>query len=869
MTDRHILTAVAWPYANGPRHIGHVSGFGVPSDVFSRYHRMAGDKVLMVSGTDEHGTPITVAADAEGVTPREIADRNNRIIVDDLASLGLSYDLFTRTTTANHAAVSQEIFLGLLKNGYVFPKTTLGAISPSTGRTLPDRYIEGTCPICGYDGARGDQCDNCGNQLDPIDLINPVSKINGETPKFVEERALLPRPAGVRPGARRLAGHPQELAAQRPQLQRQPARATSSRAATPATSTGACAVPLEGWIDRPDKRIYVWFDAVVGYLSASIEWARRSGDPEAWRQWWQTPDSDAYYFMGKDNIVFHSEIWPAQLLGYNGEGDKGGTAGVLGRLNLPTEVVSSEFLTMEGRKFSSSRNVVIYVRDFLARYDADALRYFIAVAGPENQDTDFTWAEFLRRNNDELVAGWGNLVNRTRVDGGQERRRRPDAGRADRRRPCPAGDDVRRVRPGRRPAVAQPAEGRDQRGDAGRRRGEQVPVGPGAVEAQGGPGPPGHRPAHRAAGDQGLQRPADAVPPALGAAGARAARRHGGLVGRAGGPRGHRPRRRLAVPDHHRAATTRARPAGRPRRWPPSGTPLAPPTPIFTKLDPSIVDEELQRGSEERAANEPARHAARANRRGEPPPSPEPLPVPGDRQPHPPRHRRGGAAGRTGPGTRAGRTTPPWTPRSRPRSRSTSPGWCRSASTSPSSRWSAALAARHPNVLAAVARAPQRGRRGRGGPTTALAEIDRLAAQPRVRAVGETGLDRYRTGPEGWAAQEASFRAHIDIAKRHGVALVIHDRDAHEEILRVLDDEGAPEHTVFHCFSGDAAFARACVERGFVLSFAGTLTFGNAGYLREAAALTPVGPAARGDRRALPDPDAAPRPARTPPGWCR
>jgi methionyl-tRNA synthetase len=172
-------------------------------------------------------------------------------------------------------------------------------------------------------------------------------------------------------------------------------------------------VPLEGWIDRHDKRIYVWFDAVVGYLSASIEWARRSGDPEAWRQWWQTPDSDAYYFMGKDNIVFHSEIWPAQLLGYNGEGDKGGTPGDLGRLNLPTEVVSSEFLTMEGRKFSSSRNVVIYVRDFLARYDADALRYFIAVAGPENQDTDFTWAEFLRRNNDELVAGWGNLVNRS------------------------------------------------------------------------------------------------------------------------------------------------------------------------------------------------------------------------------------------------------------------------------------------------------------------------------------------------------------------------------------------------------------------------------------------------------------------------
>nr|WP_211661235.1 methionine--tRNA ligase [Modestobacter muralis] len=412
VTDRHILTAVAWPYANGPRHIGHVSGFGVPSDVFSRFHRMSGDQVLMVSGTDEHGTPITVAADAEGITPRQIADRNNRIIVDDLASLGLSYDLFTRTTTVNHRNVSQEIFLGLLKNGYVFPKTTLGAISPSTGRTLPDRYIEGTCPICGYDGARGDQCDNCGNQLDPTDLINPVSRINGETPKFVEsEHYFLDLPAF----ARALGDWLGTRGNWRPNVLNFSVNLLEDlkpRSYTRDIDWGV-PVPLDGWRDRDDKRIYVWFDAVVGYLSASIEWARRSGDPEAWRQWWQTPDADAYYFMGKDNIVFHAEIWPAQLLGYNGQGDKGGSPGSYGALNLPTEVVSSEFLTMEGRKFSSSRNVVIYVRDFLARYDADALRYFIAAAGPESQDTDFTWAEFLRRNNDELVAGWGNLVNRS------------------------------------------------------------------------------------------------------------------------------------------------------------------------------------------------------------------------------------------------------------------------------------------------------------------------------------------------------------------------------------------------------------------------------------------------------------------------
>jgi methionyl-tRNA synthetase len=173
------------------------------------------------------------------------------------------------------------------------------------------------------------------------------------------------------------------------------------------------AVPLEGWRENPTKKLYVWFDAVIGYLSATVEWARRSGDPDAWRRWWNDPEALSYYFMGKDNITFHSQIWPAEMLAYNGKGAKGGKPGELGELNLPTEVVSSEFLTMEGRKFSSSRKIVIYVRDLLERYQPDAFRYFVAVAGPESQDSDFTWAEFVRRTNDELVAGWGNLVNRT------------------------------------------------------------------------------------------------------------------------------------------------------------------------------------------------------------------------------------------------------------------------------------------------------------------------------------------------------------------------------------------------------------------------------------------------------------------------
>jgi methionyl-tRNA synthetase len=412
-SSRPILCAPAWPYANGPRHIGHVSGFALPCDMFARYQRMAGNKVLMVSGTDEHGTPIQVQADAEGVTTRELVDRYNRVIAEDLVGLDMSYDLFTRTTTANHYAVVQDIFTGLYDNGYIFPRKTVGAISPSTGRTLPDRYLEGTCPICGYDSARGDQCDNCGNQLDPADLINPRSRINGETPLFAEtEQFFLDLPAF----ADALGSYLQSKVGQwRPNVLKFSLNLLSDlqpRAITRDLDWGV-PIPLDGWRDRPDKRIYVWFDAVIGYLSASIEWAARSGHPDAWREWWQSPDAESYYFMGKDNIVFHSEIWPAMLLGYSGQGARDGKPGALGALDLPSEVVSSEYLTMEGRKFSSSRSVVIYVRDLLARYDVDALRYYVAVAGPENQDTDFTWSEFIRRNNDELVANWGNLVNRS------------------------------------------------------------------------------------------------------------------------------------------------------------------------------------------------------------------------------------------------------------------------------------------------------------------------------------------------------------------------------------------------------------------------------------------------------------------------
>ncbi|MDQ4081629.1 MAG: methionine--tRNA ligase [Actinomycetota bacterium] len=422
-----VLVAVAWPYASGPRHIGHVAGFGVPSDIFARYHRLRGNRVLMVSGTDEHGTPIMVAADREGVSARELADRFSAVIRDDLRGLGLSYDLFTRTTTRNHYRVVQDLFKTLYDKGFIFERKALGAFSATTGHTLPDRYIEGTCPICGYPEARGDQCDNCGNQLDPTDLIDPRSRMDGSAPVFREtEHFFLDLPAF----RERLASWLGAQKTWRPNVRSFSLNLVDELKPRPITRDldWGVPIPLPGFHERADKRIYVWFDAVIGYLSASVEWAAYRGTPEAWRDWWQDEDARHFYFMGKDNIVFHSVIWPSMLMGYGAGGDVGD-----GRapLELPDNIVSSEFLTMEGRKFSSSRGVVVYVNDFLSRYDPDPLRYFLTIAGPETQDTDFTWSEFARRNNDELVANWGNLVNRTLTSAYRNFGEVPEVGRLD------------------------------------------------------------------------------------------------------------------------------------------------------------------------------------------------------------------------------------------------------------------------------------------------------------------------------------------------------------------------------------------------------------------------------------------------------
>jgi methionyl-tRNA synthetase len=406
---KKILVAPAWPYAAGHRHLGHVAGFGVPSDVFARYHRLAGDDVLMVSGTDEHGTPVMVAADKEGKSYAEIADYYNASFREDFRRIGLSYDCFSRTTTLNHERVTQDLFKTIYDHGAIVEQTQMVSFSPATGHTLPDRYIEGTCPICGYPEARGDQCDNCGNQLDPVDLINPRSKIDGATPEFRETKHLfldLPRFADA---LRHWIQHHDDW---RPNVRNFSLRLLDEIRTRPITRDldWGVPIPIPGYAEDSNKRIYVWFDAVIGYLSASIEWAASTGDPDAWRDWWQNDESRHAYFQGKDNVVFHTVIWPAMLLGY----EKGGEYGAgKAPLHLPDNVFASEFLGLEGKQFSTSRQHSIYIRDFLDRYDPDPLRYYLIAAGPETQDTDFTWAEFVRRNNDEVLANWGNLVNRT------------------------------------------------------------------------------------------------------------------------------------------------------------------------------------------------------------------------------------------------------------------------------------------------------------------------------------------------------------------------------------------------------------------------------------------------------------------------
>ena len=406
----NILIAIAWPYANAEIHVGNITGSHLPGDIVARYHRLKGDNVLMVSGTDSHGTPVTIAADKEGKPVEEVYKKYHIGFIDLFQQLGIQYDLFTSTHTENHFKVAQSMFLALQKNGFLFTQKSMQWYSPAAKRFLPDRYVEGTCYICGDPGARSDQCDKCGNVLEPEKLLNPKSKVDGSTPVLRETEHFYLELSKLEPEVanflRERSGYMRETVLGE-SLRKIEAEGLKPRPITRDLDWGI-PVPVEGW---DDKRLYVWFEAVIGYLSAAVEWAKISGNPDAWKSWWVNPSARAFYFIGKDNIFFHTALWPAELMGAGrqflqifAEED--------GALSMPYDVPANQFMNLEGQKISGSRNWAVWGRDALTRYDPDALRYYLTVNMPENHDSDWDWKEFVAKNNGELVATWGNLANR-------------------------------------------------------------------------------------------------------------------------------------------------------------------------------------------------------------------------------------------------------------------------------------------------------------------------------------------------------------------------------------------------------------------------------------------------------------------------
>ena len=409
--SKNILVAVAWPYANSPIHVGNITGSYLPADIFARYHRLKGNRVLMVSGSDAHGTPVTVQADAEQSTPLEVYQRYHAGFLDLFQKLGLTYDLFTSTHTENHFKVAQSMFLALKENDYLYIDNSLQWYAPAQARYLPDRYVEGTCYICGFPNARGDQCDNCGNLLDANQLIDPRSKIDSSTPELRDTKHYYLDLGKLQSEiVEFLRGRESYWRANvlRQSLGQILANGLHGRAITRDLDWGI-PVPVEGW---EGKCLYVWFEAVIGYLSAAIEWAQITAQPDAWKNWWNYPSALAYYFIGKDNIPFHAVIWPAQLIGAGEWFNRIFEERPDCLLTLPYDVPANEFMNLEGKKISGSRKWAVWGADFLNRYDPDALRYYLTANMPESKDTDWDWQDFLNRNNNELVATWGNLANR-------------------------------------------------------------------------------------------------------------------------------------------------------------------------------------------------------------------------------------------------------------------------------------------------------------------------------------------------------------------------------------------------------------------------------------------------------------------------
>jgi len=409
--SNNILIAIAWPYANSEIHVGNITGSHLPGDIVARYHRLKGDRVLVVSGTDSHGTPVTLKADSEGLTVEEVFQSFHNKFLELFQKVGISYDLFTTTHTENHFRVSQTVFLALNKNGFLYTESRPQWYSPSANRFLPDRYVEGTCYLCGYEGARSDQCDNCGSVLEPEKLLNPRSKVDGSTPELRETKHFFLDLSKLEPDVAEFLHQRQPY--WRETVVGQSLGQIESEGLRPRPITRdldwGIPVPVDGW---EGKCLYVWFEAVIGYLSATIEWAQITGQPEAWRDWWTDLSAKAFYFIGKDNIFFHAAMWPAQLKGAGKEFVEIFTGGEGAQLNLPYDVPANQFMNLEGQKISGSRNWAVWGLDFLKRYDPDALRFYLTINMPELRDSDWDWAEFIARNNNDLVATWGNLANR-------------------------------------------------------------------------------------------------------------------------------------------------------------------------------------------------------------------------------------------------------------------------------------------------------------------------------------------------------------------------------------------------------------------------------------------------------------------------
>ena len=391
-----VLVCVAWPYANAPIHLGHVAGSLLPPDIFSKYHRLHGNEVLMVSGSDQHGTPITVKAEKEGVTPEVIAERYHEINKKAIEGLDIQFSLFTKTHTENHFEVVTDVFQTLRDHGYLYKKGTLQYYCPRCEKFLPDRYVEGTCPSCGNEKARGDQCERCGKAFEGGELEKAVCVHCSTAPELREtEHFFLKLTAFQDRLIEWISGKEDWKSSVKLFTKNWLEAGLADRPITRDMSWGV-PVPMPGW---EDKVIYVWFDAVIGYLSASKEWAKMVGRPDAWKEYWADPAVNGYYFLGKDNIPFHTIIWPAMLMGYEG-------------LNLPYDVPANEFLTFKGDKLSKSRGNSIDIPSLLKSYQVDALRYYLAVNMPENKDSEFTWEDFQTKINNELVATLGNFYHR-------------------------------------------------------------------------------------------------------------------------------------------------------------------------------------------------------------------------------------------------------------------------------------------------------------------------------------------------------------------------------------------------------------------------------------------------------------------------